>query len=310
MNPPSICILIPYFGDLPPWFPLFFDSLRRNSTIDFLFLTDASLQDYHAPNVKTQYMSFDAYGDLVHQRTGLSLHLQDPYKLCDIRPLFGWIHAEELKPYDFYGYADVDVVFGDIRSFYTNELLSKYDVFSTHAHILSGHFSLFRNTRVHWFMFEHIGGWEEKLQAEEYIGLDEMLLLAYQKWSQVIYPGLSFWRKWRLRRGLPQLYMKEQYSTPFTPIPWIDGTTYADQPDTWFYQDGKITNNRDGNRTFLYLHFMNFKSSKYRHDGSSAPWIKSAHLLLPAGYHAQMGVRIDLDGIFPIDLEWFLPCGP
>ena len=36
----SIGILIPYFGKWPEWIELFFDSVERNKTIDFHFLTD------------------------------------------------------------------------------------------------------------------------------------------------------------------------------------------------------------------------------------------------------------------------------
>jgi hypothetical protein len=310
MTQPSICMLFAYFGPFPPWFPFFFDSLRRNATLDFIFFTDQDTYAYQAPNVFFHEMCFEEYHHLVRHRTGLSFYPKTCHKLCDLRPLFGWVHHQEIQKYDFYGYADIDLIFGDIRSFYTAKLLKSYDVFSTHEHILSGHFALFRNTHVNRFIFQHLGGWDQKLMAEEMVGMDEMLLIAYQKWAQVVYPGLSFWRKLRLKQGLPRLYLKEQFTTPFTPIPWTDGTTHCDQPDTWFYKNGEITNSRDGNRTFLYLHFMNFKSSKYRHNGSAAPWVGKLDTCLPTGFIGHTSARIDNNGITPIPHEWFLPCGP
>ena len=42
--------------------------------------------------------------------------------------------------YDFWGYCDIDLIFGNIRKFITDDILDKYDK------ILSrGHFTLFRN---------------------------------------------------------------------------------------------------------------------------------------------------------------------
>ena len=310
MSIPSIGILIPFFGDTPPWFPLFFDSIRRNPTIDFIIFTDMDTRGYVASNVHFHPMCFEEYKHMVRQRTGLRFDPNNPYKLCDLKALLGWVHYPEIKSYDFYGFSDVDLVFGDIRSFYTEDLLRKFDVFSTHAHILSGHFALFRNTRVNRFMFQHIGGWEEKLLAQDHFGIDEMLLVAFLKWSKVMYPGLPFWRKWRLRCGLPRMYCVEQYTTPFTPIPWLDGTTCSDQPDTWFYKSGHITNSRDGDRKFIYLHFMNFKSSRYRHDGSTAPW-ENGEVCLSPGIGTQFdSFKIDKDGVMPMSHKWYLSYGP
>ena len=68
------------------------------------------------------------------------------------------------------------------------------------------------------------------------------------------------------------MYLVEQYTTPFTPIPWTDGSINSSQPDIWYYRNGEIANSRDGDRRFIYLHFMNFKSSLWRHDGTKAPW--------------------------------------
>lgn len=54
--------------------------------------------------------------------------------------MYGFLFEDEIKNYDFWGHCDVDLIFGDIRHFITEEVLSNYD------RILSrGHFSLYRN---------------------------------------------------------------------------------------------------------------------------------------------------------------------
>ena len=91
--------------------------------------------------------------------------------------------------------------------------------------------------------------------------------------------------------------MVEQYTTPFTSIPWIDASVNSHQPDEWFYKDGDITNSRDGQRKFIYLHFMNFKSSTYRHDGTKAPWEGLQSICFVSVVDMKKGIKIDNLGI-------------
>lgn len=266
----KIAILYPYFGSLPEWFPLFFETLKMNASITFIFYSDCDFAKFQAPNVKVKNLSFNEYITFVNSKIEFNFNPHNAYKICDLRPLFGKIHNEDFKGFDFYGYGDVDLIFGNIRHFYTKEILHSYDVLSTHNDRLSGHFCLFKNTRQNKEMYKYIGGYNEKLKAKEHIGVDEELFFnAYKRYIKdhkhsIITKIFNY--------GMPKLYLQEQFSTPFSSIPWIDGTINSNQPDEWYYKNGEITNNRDGDRKFMYLHFMNFKSSKYRHDGTPAPW--------------------------------------
>jgi hypothetical protein len=47
--------------------------------------------------------------------TGLGLNLSNPYKLCDYKPLYARIFSELVAPYDYWGWGDLDVLYGDIR---------------------------------------------------------------------------------------------------------------------------------------------------------------------------------------------------
>lgn len=274
-----IAIFIPYFGKWPEWYPLYFETLRRNSSIDFLFYTDCDISVCDAPNVKFFKIEFDQYIDLVNERLGYPFHPKMAYKLCDLRPFFGYIHADLFSSYQFYGWTDMDLLFGDIRSFYTEDILARYDVLSTHAHRVSGHLALFRNTPKNRLIFHKVYAWQQALDKEQYVGIDEYgLTNAYTmtfidkvnqkfglKINNFITRAISKFKK-------RKMYLVEQYTTPFTPIPWTDGSINSSQPDIWYYRNGEIANSRDGDRRFIYLHFMNFKSSLWRHDGTKAPW--------------------------------------
>jgi len=216
---------------------------------------------------------------LVNKRIKKQFNPANPYKLCDLRPLYPSIHYDEIKKYDFYGWTDMDILFGDIRSFYTNEILSRYNVLSTHEIRVSGHFALFRNTWKNRHLYKKIYDWENELAKPYFVGLDEhgvtnaLMMTYFDKMNEKMGWNIDvFITRWFSRFKKRKLFMVEQYTTPFISIPWIDGSVNSHQPDEWYYKDGKITNSRDGARNFIYLHFMNFKNSQWRHDGTKAPW--------------------------------------
>lgn len=304
----SIIVIVPYFGKLPEWSDLYFETLKQNPSIDFHFFSDCGIEKYHSKNISSTKISFSAYKELVNSKLDFIPNIQNPYKLCDLRPLFAHIHYDLIKNYDFYGWTDFDILFGDIRSFYSDEILKKYDVLSTHAIRISGHFALFRNTRINREMYKKIYRWREALCREEFVGIDEHGLT--NAYTMTIFDKVN--EKFRLHftnfvtrffsaLKRKKLYLKEQYTTPFTTIPWIDGTVNSAQPNEWYYKNGIITNNRDGSRNFMYLHFMNFKNSQWRHDGTAAPWEGKQNICFAGPKDMKKGIKIDNKGINPIE---------
>ncbi len=107
-------------------FPFWLESCKQNSTIDFLIATDQTMQS-PAPNIKVFQTTLKEIKDRIEGIVGFSVWLEKPYKLCDFRPLYEQIFAEYTDGYDFWGYCDCDLVFGDIRSFITEDLLETKD---------------------------------------------------------------------------------------------------------------------------------------------------------------------------------------
>ena len=56
------------------------------------------------------------------------------------------------------------------------------------------------------------------------------------------------------------VYFVEQYSTILSQIPWFNGKSH---PECWKWHNGRLTNSNDGEKEFMYLHFMNWKSAKW-----------------------------------------------
>lgn len=135
-----ICIVIPYFGKFPNYFPRFLRSCATNPDIHWLIFTDNDENYCYPGNVRKIHITLSELAELVQKSFSFPVSLHTPYKLCDFRPAYGAIFAEFLKGYDFWGYCDVDLIFGDIRKFVNNTLLSRYDKIG-----LMGHLSLYRN---------------------------------------------------------------------------------------------------------------------------------------------------------------------
>lgn len=303
----SILVLIPYFGSWPEWASLFFETVRRNESIDFLVVTDSPLPGAVPANVQVREMSFRGYVDYLNQHIEITVAPPNPYKLCDFRPLFGYIHRQDFQGYDFYGWCDVDLLFGDIRQFFTHDILACHEVLSTHRHRISGHFAIFRNTSRNREMFRKIYRWKEALRNPEFVGIDEhgitnaylmtMVDRLNEKFGWSLDNLVTRAMSHRRRRGL---FLEEAYTTPFLPRPWLDGTLNSDQPAVWYYRDGQITNCRDGDRAFIYLHLMNFKSSQWRHDGTPAPWEGVDRICKATVEDMTEGIVIDESGIRPL----------
>ena len=138
----SIAYIIPYFGKLPNIFPLWLISCRHNPDIDWFLFTDDKRPFNYPPNVKVKYCSFADIRDRIQKCFNFKIELNVPYKLCDYRVAYGEIFKDELKDYDFWGYCDIDLLWGGIRQFYTDEVLSSCEKIG-----FQGHSTLYKNTR-------------------------------------------------------------------------------------------------------------------------------------------------------------------
>ena len=137
----SIVLLNCYFGEYPNYFNLFLDSCRANPTVNFLLFTDNEIVDI-PDNVTLIHTTFNDIKAKIQDKFDFNISLDAPYKLCDYKPIYGFIFEEYISKYDFWGYCDVDMIFGNIRHFLTEDKLEQYDKFYK-----LGHLTVFRNTK-------------------------------------------------------------------------------------------------------------------------------------------------------------------
>ena len=217
-------------------------------------------------NIICHKISFEEYCDNVSKHLKVDFHPEHAYKLCDLRPFYGFIHQDILEQYDFWGYGDNDLVYGNLEVLTSDNMLNSYDVITTMSERIAGHFAIFRNNEKYRTLGLKCPQWKEHLLSSEHVGFDEsdwvrLVLpekrfltaiykslfkpfMSYGKWVEMTYRLYS--NKWNRK------FIKEMFTTP---IP-KDG-------DVWTYDNktGKIIA-PDG-RELPYLHFLFFKKTKY-----------------------------------------------
>lgn len=181
----SIAIVTCYFGPWPWYFPYFLHSCRFNPTIDFIILTDnenTNPFNYILPdNVILHYITLHTINTHVTRKLGFKVSIKDPYKLCDFKPAYGYIFPQILKGYDYWGHGDIDVIYGNIRNFISEELLKSYEVITARHDFLSGTFTLFKNNMKVNSLFMQSRDYRKVFKSKVHYCFDECNFL----WKQI-----------------------------------------------------------------------------------------------------------------------------
>ena len=133
---------MPYFGRFPSYFPLYLKSCAANHTITWLLITDQTLKEIIIPD--NFIVKNSTFYDIQNKAEGLFGKAPDtPYALCKYRVVYHELFKENISGFDFWGFCDCDLIFGNLRYFITDEVLDKYDKISWR-----GHLTLFKNTLI------------------------------------------------------------------------------------------------------------------------------------------------------------------
>lgn len=142
----SVIVLTCWYGPYPWYFPYFIHSCSFNPTINFIIITDnKEALPFNPANVKIINKTLEEIKEAAAEKLGFQINIEHPYKLCDFKPAYGFIFSEITKGYDFWGQSDLDVIYGDIRGFITDDMLNTYDFISLRHDYTTGCFALYRN---------------------------------------------------------------------------------------------------------------------------------------------------------------------
>lgn len=166
------CFIIPYFGKFPNYFQLFLNSCKYNIDFNWLIFSD-DVTNYNIPsNVRIVKMTFDSFKECIQSFFDFEIVLPTPYKLCDYKPVYGYVFHDYLSEYLFWGYCDLDVIMGNLNHFLTPDILENYDKI-----FCLGHMTLFRNTDENnrLFMSEYKGNllYKKAFLTDKIVTFDE-----------------------------------------------------------------------------------------------------------------------------------------
>jgi hypothetical protein len=140
-----VTIIIPYFGNWPAWMDFFLLSCEMNPDFNWMIFSDNQDQPEVPSNVVIKSFSLGEFNRLASSRLGLDIHIRNPYKICDLRPAFGTIFRDFLMGTDYWGYSDLDLVYGNLSGFLGSKILKDHDIITSRKEYIAGHFTLYRN---------------------------------------------------------------------------------------------------------------------------------------------------------------------
>lgn len=261
----KINMILPYFlngkGAWPEYIDWHFASCKANETIDYyIFTDDHSIDKWdEADNIHIIHMTFDECIQLIRSKFE-NAQIDRPYKLCDYRPAFRIIFEEYVSDCDFWGYYDCDLIYGNMRHYFTEELLDKYDKL-----MILGHTQLYRNTDEvnHYYCLKRPDDskykgfdWDMNISTAENTGYDE--------WSGV--PQL-------IRENGKKIYWeREIFSNIFQPSIYKKvfdkNIGFNTLFQVWLWEDGNIYHydtllKRKRERLYVHLTQRNMKFEPY-----------------------------------------------
>ena len=267
---------IPYYGPLPKWLPLFLKSAASNAQVHFFLITDEKVSQPLPPNVTHVPLSLAQIEERVRKTLSPHFRFSCGYKLCDVKTYYGIVFEDLFRDSDFWGYCDIDLVFGDLSPVVNETRLNQFDFFCADAGPVVGTFCLFRNNERMNSLGKSVPNFIERLNSAEYESLDE------NEFTKVLanHPDVRYAKSETLAES--QLSISAEGR--------MVGRTQGvvGDPDEFYWADGHtfIKTRSGAPQEVLYLHFIGLKRSyhwklydpakDYREYGFSAvgfqPW--------------------------------------
>jgi hypothetical protein len=188
----KIAVLIPFFGRFPTYAETFFWSAGKNPQIDFLIFTDSKPTTNYPKNIHFFELTLLEFNTLSTTKTGMKIEVKKEfcYKLCDLKPAFGKIFEDYIANYDYFGYGDLDLVFGDSQKFLNSEKIAKYDIISMRKEYLSGSLTLIKNNAFNRLLFTLSTDCRSVFEDNNnYLGFDEVghnLMASLKDWTEIL----------------------------------------------------------------------------------------------------------------------------
>ena len=223
----KIGIIVCYFGKLPEMFEIWSKTCERNTEFDFLIFTDqkvgSTVRNIHVFNCTLTDIKKLAETKL----NAGEIILDSAYKLCDYKPMYGLIFSDYLESYDFWGMCDVDMIFGDLRKYITDDVLSKYEKIYQ-----LGHLTFYRNDKVvnNRFMSEGYCDWKYAVKTNSHCRMCERgMMEKYARLGIDVYTARDY-------ADISKLHRRYQLSRWLVPKNEVDRYKYQ----VFYYENGSV----------------------------------------------------------------------
>jgi hypothetical protein len=221
-----------------------------------LIFSDVEPPDHLPENITFVPFSLNEFCELASEKLSFPVSLSPHflYKLCDFKPAYGLIYEEYLNEYDFWGHCDVDIVWGQIRSFVNDEILDNYEIITSRPKRISGHFCLYKNYKIINKIFLSMPQTVSKLNVgDKYQGIDEEDLTMYLLWlhNPTI---LSKIKQFIFGKPyVPTIYWEKVLTTSG----FMQRELYGQEDKYFLWRNGRVYN---GDTEMMYLHFHVLKN--------------------------------------------------
>ena len=150
----KIALLIPYFGRYPSYLPLYLQH-AFSRYLDVIFLSDLEWNFNNTPsNVHHIQCSLHEVTERVFEKTKIEFSCERPYKLCDIKPVYGDIFSDLISDYSYWAYGDCDLIYGSLDNTLENIQFWNYDIISFRKYWTSGSLCICRNDPKITFLYK------------------------------------------------------------------------------------------------------------------------------------------------------------
>ena len=258
----SIVFIVPYFGTLPNYFSFWLKSCEYNSNINWLlFSDDKTVLNYFVPeNVRIEIISFNEFKFLIQKNYQFKISIEGAYKLTDFKPAYGEILQDYIGQYDFWGFTDIDLIYGSFDKFVSHEILNEYDKIFVH-----GHLSIIKNNNSFNVIYKKDNYYKKVFSDTAHYGFDEYGKNSYNEkciesgikiyTNNLAFADINSWKKHFSLTYVSRVCNKEEVDFLKNEI------NNLRQNSVFVFDKGKlvrfyIENNMMYTKEYLYVHFQ------------------------------------------------------
>lgn len=171
----KIILIQLWLGKIPDYFWFHYET-TKNLPVDFLFISDQDIE-LDSPNYKNIKMTKEEISSLILDKTSEDIKIDNFRNITNLKPALGHLFEDYVKEYDFFGYYDIDLLFGNFDK-YVNKFTNDYDVISfgneKFHNRTSGPFTIIRNTDENRNLYKkEINAFIHKIKNYELDAFDE-----------------------------------------------------------------------------------------------------------------------------------------